>query len=80
MSANNYILVQEINGKSYVWDNLNAEEAVKNKVLTRKNVDGVFQRLETAVEWAREIDNTEYGIQINDPYKPKDGFKEKINV
>lgn len=80
MSANNYMLIQKIGKKYYIWYNLNAEEAMKNEVLTEKNAIKVFNSLEKAIDWANKNDMTEYGYQINNPYKPKDGYKEKIKV
>ena len=80
MSANNYMLIHKIGERYYVWDNLNAEEAEENDVLTPKNADKSFDTLEKAIVWANKNDETEYGYRINNPYKPKDGFKEKIRI
>jgi hypothetical protein len=82
MSANNYMLIQEVitpEGKEVcIWDNLNAEEAMENPALTVKSADKIFHHLSEAIAWANEHDETEYGYRINHPYKPKDGFKETI--
>ena len=80
MSANNYTLIHSIGKRYYVWENLNAEEAVKNEALTEKNVTKIFYSLRKAVDWVNENDTTEYGYQINNLYKPKDNFKEKLLV
>ena len=80
MSRNDYMLIHKIGKKYYIWANLNAEEAMENPVLTPKNADKSFKTLEEAVNWANKNDETEYGYKINSPYKPKDGFKEKITV
>ena len=79
MSANNYTLIAGVGGRYYLWDNLNAEEAVKNQTLTLQNADCLFENLEQAVNYANENCDTEYGYQINNFRKPKDGFKEKFN-
>lgn len=78
MSANNYSLINKIGDKYYWWDNLNAEEAVYNPELTKENAKKSFDTLEKAVEYANTHDWTEYGVSVNRPYKPKDGFPEKI--
>lgn len=78
MSANNYMLIHKIGKKYYIWDNLNAEEAVINDPLSIKNAAKSFISLEKAIDWANENDFTEYGYQINNLHKPKDGYKEKI--
>lgn len=77
MSANNYMLIHEVKGKYYVWDNLMAEEAIENDPLDIKQAK-CFDSLESAVEWANEHDETEYGYQINNLRRPKDGFMEKL--
>ena len=78
MSANNYMLIHKIGKKYYIWDNLNAEEAMENEILTKDNATISFNSLAVAVRWANDHDETEYGYQIGNPYKPKDGYKEKI--
>jgi hypothetical protein len=78
MSANDYMQIQKIGKKWYVWESLMAEESIKNNPLTPKNADKSFGTLEEAVAWANENDDTEYGYRINNLYKPKDGFKETI--
>ena len=78
MSANNYTLIHKIGKKYYAWYGLNAEEAMVNDVLTPKNADKSFDTLEEAIDWANENDHTEYGYQVNNLYKPKDGYKEKV--
>ena len=80
MSANNYILIHKVGEKYYIWYNLNAEKSVKNEVLTEKNVTKVFDTLDKAIKWANENDMTEYGYQVDNLHKPKDGYKEKIRV
>lgn len=80
MSNNTYILVHKIGKKYYIWNNLNAERAVVNKTLTTKNADISFDTMEEAVKWANKNDDTEYGYQIDNPYKPKDGYREKLLV
>jgi hypothetical protein len=78
MSANNYMLIHKIGKKYYVWDNLNAEEAMENPVLTKKGAVASFKRMEEAVNFANQTDETEYGYQINNLHKPKDGFLERL--
>jgi len=78
MSANNYMLIQKVGDQYYAWDNLNAEEAMGEQPLTTSEADFTSSSLEEMVAWANENDRTEYGYQINDPYKPKDGFPEVI--
>ena len=78
MSANNYMLIYKVGKKYYIWDNLNAEEAMKNPVLTPANATISFKRLQNAINWANQKDETEYGYQINNLRKPKDGFEETL--
>jgi len=78
MSANNYMLIYKIGRKYYLWDNLIAERACRNPYLMPKNATKSFDALEKAIKWANKNNQTEYGYQINDPYKPKDGWKEII--
>jgi len=80
MSANNYILIHKLGKKYYIWDNLIAEEATENEVLTIDNATISFKRLQNAIKWVNENDATEYGYQIDDLHKPKDGFKEIIKI
>lgn len=80
MSANNYSLAYKIGDKYYIWANLNAEEAMDNPPLSRFNADISFDTLEEAVNWLNDNDDTEYGYQIDRPYKPKDGYKENIRL
>jgi hypothetical protein len=80
MSANNYMLIHKIGKKYYIWDNLSAEKCVKNKVLTSENADKSFNTLEETVDWANKNDMTEYGYQINNLHKPKDGYREKLQI
>jgi hypothetical protein len=79
MSANNYMSIIKVGDNVYVWDNLNAEEAIENEILTLQNADKVFNSLEEAIEWANKNNETEYGYQVNNFHKPKDGYKEKFN-
>ena len=72
------MLIQQIGPKYYVWDNLNAEEDWGHSILTPKNATKIFTTLEKAVAWANKNDTTEYGYRINNPYRPKDGYKEKF--
>jgi len=72
------MLIHKIGKKFYVWDNLNAEESMKNDVLSPKNATKSFKRLLNAIKWANENDETEYGYQINNLHKPKDGFLETL--
>jgi len=74
------MLIHKLGKKYYIWDNLNAEEAVKNQVLTPDNATISFKRLQNAIKWANENDETEYGYQINNLRKPKDGFMEDIKL
>jgi len=69
----------KVGDKVYLWDNLNAEEAIINEPLTLQNTTKVFDSLEEAIGWANQNDETEYGYQINNLRKPKDGYKEKID-
>lgn len=78
MSANNYMLIHKLQNRWHIWDNLNAEEAVQNEILGSENSTVSFDTLEEAVEWANQNDETEYGYQINKPFKPKDGYPEEI--
>jgi len=80
MSANDYMLIHKIGKKYYVWDNLIAEEATINEVLISDSATISFKRLQNAIKWANENDETEYGYQIDDLHKPKDGFKEIIKI
>jgi len=80
MSANDYMLIHKIGKKYYVWDNLIAEEATINEVLIPDSATISFKRLQNAIKWANENDETEYGYQIDDLHKPKDGFKEIIKI
>ena len=79
MSANNYMLIHKVKGRWYVCDNLNAEEAMTNDPLCLSDAM-VFETLEKAIAWANENDETEYGYQINNLRKPKDGFKEELSL
>ena len=72
------MLIHKLGKKYYIWDNLNAEEAEKNEDLTPDNATISFKRLQNAIKWVNENDETEYGYQINHLLKPKDGFKEII--
>ena len=76
MSANDYMLIHKLGKKYYIWDNLNAEESLKNEILTPNNATISFKRRQSAVNWANNNDKTEYGYQINNSFKPKDGFAE----
>jgi len=76
MSANDYMLIHKLGKKYYIWDNLNAEESLKSEILTPDNATISFKRRQNAVNWANNNDKTEYGYQINNPFKPKDGFAE----
>jgi UDPglucose 6-dehydrogenase len=78
MSANNYMLIHKLGDSYCIWDNLNAEEAAENEPLGMDNVTNCFPTLEDAIEWANKNDQTEYGYQVNNLHKPKDGFLEKI--
>ena len=78
MSANNYILVYQVKDKYYIWDNLMAEESGEDKPLSIKNATKVCDNLEEAIDWANANDSTEYGYQINNLRRPKDGFLERI--
>jgi len=80
MSANNYMLIHRIGKKYYIWENLNAEEAMVNPPLTIKNCCKSFKRLENAINWANQHDDSEYGYQVNNLCKPKDGFLEKLEI
>lgn len=77
MSANNYMLIHRVGGKYYVWDNLMAEEATSNPPLSIRDAKE-FTNLEKAIKWANLNDETEYGYQINELSRPKDGFQETI--
>jgi len=80
ISANNYMLIHKIGKRYYIWDNLIAEEAVKNKILTPDNATISFKRLQNAIKWANKNDESEYGYQIDNLRKPKDGCKEIIQI
>lgn len=76
MSANNQTLIQEHNGKYYVFDNVMAEswceyddekkvfDETRINEIHLKSAIGVFDTEEEAYAKAREIDDTEYGICI----------------
>jgi hypothetical protein len=70
--------ILKIGDKYYIWDNLNAEEAMVNEPLSIENATKSFKTLEKAIDWANKNDMTEYGYQINNLHRPKDGFKEKV--
>jgi len=78
MSANNYALICKIKDTWYIWDNLPAEEMMENDTLTIENATKSFNSLIKAIAWANKHSETEYGYQVNDLHKPKDGYKENL--
>lgn len=80
MSANNYTLVYKVNKRWYIWNDLMAEEGCPNDELTKQNSTISFKRLINAISWVNERGCGEYGYQVNNLCKPKDGFKEVIDL
>lgn len=71
MSANNQTLVVQYKDKWLVYENIMAETWCSNDDCTRKNelnlssADGTAENKEDAIMHAHEIDDSEYGVTIN---------------